>query len=334
MATIKDIAQAAGVSRGTVDRVLHNRGHVDSAVAERIFNIAKELSYRPNRAGQALANMGRKRRIGIVMPSLSNPFFLDIKNGMEKSGEENEMALTFFHYSGYGEKECLGALKEAIENSDSLLLTLPDYRSVVEEAEASSLPFASINTGLSSSSSLFYSGPDYRQKGRINAGLLSLMCSSFTPRVLFLRGNSQMKGHMEILEGFKSAMDERGTRYSLAMDIDTEDDDAICFKATRSALEKDKEINTVFISTAGFKGAMDAIGDRKLFVFSSDDTALISAALEEGRIVWTVSQDPYLQGYYGVKKMAEYLVTGEKPTDFLSRNVVKIRENIGEKVCL
>ena len=160
------------------------------------------------------------------------------------------------------------------------------------------------------------------------------MCSSFTPRVLFLRGNSQMKGHMEILEGFKSAMDERGTRYSLAMDIDTEDDDAICFKATRSALEKDKEINTVFISTAGFKGAMDAIGDRKLFVFASDDTALISAALEEGRIVWTVSQDPYLQGYYGVKKMAEYLVTGEKPTDFLSRNVVKIRENIGEKVCL
>ena len=156
MATIKDIAQAAGVSRGTVDRVLHNRGHVDPAVAERIFNIAKELSYRPNRAGQALANMGRKRRIGIVMPSLSNPFFLDIKNGMEKSGEENEMVLTFFHYSGYGEKECLGALKEAIENSDSLLLTLPDYRSVVEEAEASSLPFASINTGLSSSSSLFY----------------------------------------------------------------------------------------------------------------------------------------------------------------------------------
>ena len=93
MATIKDIAQVAGVSRGTVDRVLHNRGHVDPAVAERIFNIAKDLSYRPNRAGQALANMGRKRRIGIVMPSLSNPFFLDIKNGMEKSGEENEMVL-------------------------------------------------------------------------------------------------------------------------------------------------------------------------------------------------------------------------------------------------
>ena len=100
MATIKDIAQRAGVSRGTVDRVLHNRGHVDQRVAEKIHQIAKELSYRPNRAGQALASKGRKRKIAVVMPSLSNPFFRDIKKGMETAAEENDMELYFFHYTG------------------------------------------------------------------------------------------------------------------------------------------------------------------------------------------------------------------------------------------
>ena len=132
MATIKDIAEKAGVSRGTVDRVLHNRGRVDRDVAEKVMLIARELSYRPNRAGQALATKGRKRRIAVVLPSLTNPFFLDIKKGMEMAAEENNMDLSFFHYSGYGENECAAAHEEAIESSDSLLLTLPDYKSLIE----------------------------------------------------------------------------------------------------------------------------------------------------------------------------------------------------------
>ena len=51
MATIKEIAALAGVSRGTVDRVLNNRGAVNPETAEKIRKIAKELDYKPNRAG-------------------------------------------------------------------------------------------------------------------------------------------------------------------------------------------------------------------------------------------------------------------------------------------
>ena len=40
--TIKEIAEKAGVSRGTVDRALNNRGRVNPEVAERIFEIARE----------------------------------------------------------------------------------------------------------------------------------------------------------------------------------------------------------------------------------------------------------------------------------------------------
>lgn len=43
--TLKQIAELAGVSRGTVDRALHNRGRVSDEVAQRIRQIADELGY-------------------------------------------------------------------------------------------------------------------------------------------------------------------------------------------------------------------------------------------------------------------------------------------------
>ena len=55
MATIREIAELAGVSRGTVDRVLNHRGSVNAATAALVNDIAKKLDYKPNRAGIALA---------------------------------------------------------------------------------------------------------------------------------------------------------------------------------------------------------------------------------------------------------------------------------------
>ena len=45
--TIQQIADKAGVSRGTVDRALNNRGRIAPEVAEKIRNIAEELGYTP-----------------------------------------------------------------------------------------------------------------------------------------------------------------------------------------------------------------------------------------------------------------------------------------------
>ena len=55
MVTIKDIAEKAGVSRGTVDRVLHDRGRVSPSKAKKIKEIAEKMGYRPNIAGKGLA---------------------------------------------------------------------------------------------------------------------------------------------------------------------------------------------------------------------------------------------------------------------------------------
>ena len=51
MTTLKEIADLAGVSRGTVDRVLNHRGSVNPKTAEKVMNIVQALDYQPNRAG-------------------------------------------------------------------------------------------------------------------------------------------------------------------------------------------------------------------------------------------------------------------------------------------
>ena len=60
MATIKQIAEKAGVSRGTVDRVLNNRSGVNEETARKVLEIAKLLNYKPNKAGKALAAQKNK----------------------------------------------------------------------------------------------------------------------------------------------------------------------------------------------------------------------------------------------------------------------------------
>ncbi|NJK96229.1 MAG: LacI family transcriptional regulator [Bacteroidales bacterium] len=52
---IKDIANLAGVSPGTVDRVIHNRGQVTEENREKILNIIDELDYKPNLLARSLA---------------------------------------------------------------------------------------------------------------------------------------------------------------------------------------------------------------------------------------------------------------------------------------
>ena len=62
---IVDIAKLAGVSPGTVDRVIHNRGRIAPDKKERIEEIIKQLGYRPNIAARLLAT-GQTDRKSVV----------------------------------------------------------------------------------------------------------------------------------------------------------------------------------------------------------------------------------------------------------------------------
>ena len=91
MATIKEIAALAGVSRGTVDRVLNDRGAVNPETAEKIRKIAKELDYKPNRAGLVLAAQKKRLKLGVILFSTGNPFFQDVLAGIDDCNYKTDL---------------------------------------------------------------------------------------------------------------------------------------------------------------------------------------------------------------------------------------------------
>lgn len=72
--TIKDIAEMAGVSYGTVSRVLNNRPDVNENTRQRILKIVEELDYRPSAIARSLVTQ-QSKTIALVVPDISQPIF-------------------------------------------------------------------------------------------------------------------------------------------------------------------------------------------------------------------------------------------------------------------
>ena len=95
MATIKDIAQKAGVSVSTASRALNHNPRISEKTRQQIATIAKEMGYQPNYNAQNLTR-GESNMVGIIFPVTSdtapaNPFHIDLLRGIS-------MALKPIHY--------------------------------------------------------------------------------------------------------------------------------------------------------------------------------------------------------------------------------------------
>jgi LacI family transcriptional regulator len=72
--TLKQVAQAAGVSLASASYAINGAGSVGEATREHVLKIAAELGYRPNQSAKAMKT-GRTGAIGLILPDLTNPFF-------------------------------------------------------------------------------------------------------------------------------------------------------------------------------------------------------------------------------------------------------------------
>ena len=85
--TIRDVAAAAGVSAGTVSRVLNGKESVDAELRRRVLDAVSELGYRPNGAARSLRTRAAMV-LGLVISDITNSFFTAVVRGVEDKAQQ------------------------------------------------------------------------------------------------------------------------------------------------------------------------------------------------------------------------------------------------------
>jgi len=87
--TLKDVAKEAGITVTTVSRVLNNRGPISEKTRKKVYGAIKKLNYSPNEAARSLAKK-YSNIIGVIVPSVNNPFFAECAEYLEKFAYEKK----------------------------------------------------------------------------------------------------------------------------------------------------------------------------------------------------------------------------------------------------
>lgn len=88
MATMKDVADLAGVSTATVSRVINRTSYVEPVTQERVERAIKALNYRRDARATALANRSNNT-LGLLTGNLADPFFALIAKSVEEVARAN-----------------------------------------------------------------------------------------------------------------------------------------------------------------------------------------------------------------------------------------------------
>ena len=88
MATIREVAQLAGVSPATVSRVMNGTAKVDEEKRKRVEAAIRETCFMPNKLARALFK-NSSGLIGLIVPNIDNPFFNEIAKAIEEEASES-----------------------------------------------------------------------------------------------------------------------------------------------------------------------------------------------------------------------------------------------------
>lgn len=182
--TINQIAELCGVSRGTVDRALHNKGNVRPEIAARIKEVATEYGYTPNRAGMALSRASHPIRIGVILHSVQTPFIRLVLDACRREASSLSVFSTdvIFRLSRSLDPIEQVSMIEDLVNRQRVdgLAIMPLHSILVENkineiVEQQQLPVITLNTDLPQSKRICYIGQDNYAAGRTAAELMRLV---------------------------------------------------------------------------------------------------------------------------------------------------------------
>ncbi len=150
MANMKDIAKLAGVSVVTVSRVVNNSSNVGDETRKKVQQAIKELKYKPNRVAKRLrSTVSSGNLLGVLIPDIKNPFYVDVLNGIEEIAYKNNYALIMCNFNQDEEKQSKYIdilLSEAVDGMIVAPVKTDDQKII--NVIQSGLPIVCVDRGL------------------------------------------------------------------------------------------------------------------------------------------------------------------------------------------
>lgn len=89
MTTLKELAKLLNLSVSTVSKALNDSHEISAQTKKRVHELAAKLNYKPNRIAQQLKS-NRTKTIGVILPTVTNPFFAEVLHGIETEATNND----------------------------------------------------------------------------------------------------------------------------------------------------------------------------------------------------------------------------------------------------
>nr|WP_308624842.1 LacI family DNA-binding transcriptional regulator [uncultured Eisenbergiella sp.] len=338
MATIKEIAELAGVSRGTVDRVLNNRGAVNPRTARKILEIAQALDYKPNKAGIVLAAQKKNLKIGVILFDTGNPFFDDVLEGVNQKSQElgGYNCSVLVTRVGFDLTAQLDAMDEMVSQGVSGIVLSPYNDPLIcdkiNELDSRGIPVITTNTDIENSGRLAYVGCNFYRSGETAAGLMHLIAGNEVYAGI-VTGSSKVLCHTDRIAGFRDRIESHYPGIRIVDTIENSDDEFESYDRTLSLLKEHPEINALYFAAGGVYGGCRAVlaaGRKDITIISCDKVSTTREMVLQGVIAATICQQPLIQGTKPLDLLFSCLTTGEKPEKEYHYTTVdiRIRENI------
>lgn len=345
---IKDIAELSGVSTGTVDRILHNRGKVSEEARKKVEKVLDEIDYHPNLIARSLA-LKKTYHFYTLIPSYQEgEYWAKFCQGIEKAEEElfsynvNVERLYFNQYDKSSfdlliaqirEADCQGVVIATLFKESALELTR-----LLDERE---IPYVLVDAYLADTNCIAYYGTHSYDSGYIAGRLMSEQLEAHEEIALFrfIRKGEMLSNQVQQREeGFRDYLSEHqyaGKIHPIHIYADNPESNG---KLLDSFLEEHPQVGggIIFNSRAHILG--DYFKTRrpdkpfKLIGYDVIDPNI--RYLNEGYITHLIAQRPEVQGVNSIRALFTFLIRKEKPKqinympiDILMKENIKYYDN-------
>ncbi len=321
--TIQQIAEKAGVSRGTVDRALNNRGRINPEVADMVKRTAEEMGY-VHKARKRQKNSGGKRKIGIVTQLSGSSFMLEIKRGIQTGKKELEdlgIEVLVKENTSVHEEDQMRAIDELLKEGIQGLAIMPVDSEAIREklnwlVNEKKIQVVTFNSDIVGTKRCCFVGMDNKLSGQTAAGLFGVMTRG-VGKILVITGyfssmlnNSRVDGFVEEIKKISPKLEIAGVQGSFN---NTEE----VRKIIENAMMSISGINGIFVVSGGQEGIVEAFKnlgvDQRPYVVIYDQTKKNEKLLKDNVADFLIDQNGFEQGYRPQRILADLLLNDNQP---------------------